>query len=425
MTGRKELRLNSVCYDICIIGAGASGLVAAIESSRRGLSCVVVEKNKKPAVKLYATGNGRCNLTNDTWEEDSYYENSFVDSVYDALYRDTGLRPRNFVIDYFKKLGVTTVNKNGYIYPRSMQASTVVWSLVDAAKANGAEIRCPFKVENVICNTDQDGIFYEILGVSGKNSNAEDSTIYARKLILATGGISQPELGAAEDSNLYNLINSLGLTAKEFKSGLCPVYCSDDLSALAGVRTKAVVSVNGHSEKGEVQFTEKGLSGIVIFNMSYYLNPGDTIHLSLLDISEDDFVHHFNLVKSKYPGRSLTAFLNGYINDKLALYYKNAFYGSELKLCLVDVTEAGIRGLYQDMNDWWIKIRSKADISSSQASIGGIITDDINPGTMCIKYKRFNETLYAVGEVTDVIGKCGGYNLTYAFVTGYLAGRNI
>ena len=87
-------------YDICIIGAGASGLVAAIESSRRGLSCVVVDKNKKAGRKLYATGNGRCNLTNDTWEEDTYYGNEFVDNVFEKLYRFTDLRPRSFVIDY-------------------------------------------------------------------------------------------------------------------------------------------------------------------------------------------------------------------------------------------------------------------------------------------------------------------------------------
>ena len=128
-------------YDICIIGAGASGLVAAIESSRRGLSCVVVDKNKKAGMKLYATGNGRCNLTNDTWEEDTYYENEFVDRVFDYLYRETGMRQRTFILDYFKGLGVNTVNKDGYFYPSSMQASSVVWALLDAARALNIEIK--------------------------------------------------------------------------------------------------------------------------------------------------------------------------------------------------------------------------------------------------------------------------------------------
>ena len=84
--------MNDKIYDVCIIGAGASGLAAAIESSRRGLSSVVVDKNKKPGMKLYATGNGRCNLTNDSWHDNDYYGNAFVDRVYDALYERTGKR---------------------------------------------------------------------------------------------------------------------------------------------------------------------------------------------------------------------------------------------------------------------------------------------------------------------------------------------
>ena len=125
-------------FDVCIIGAGASGLVAAIESSRRGLSSVVVDKNKKPGMKLYATGNGRCNLTNDSWNDTDYYGNEFVEKVYDSIYERTGRRPRKFVIDYFEKLGIKTTAKKGYIYP------VAVSKLSSESIARKTNVNCDF-----------------------------------------------------------------------------------------------------------------------------------------------------------------------------------------------------------------------------------------------------------------------------------------
>ena len=420
--------MNKAQFDICIIGAGASGLVAAIESSRRGLSCVVVDKNKKPGNKLYATGNGRCNLTNDRWEEDSYYGNDFADRVFDTLYKETQLRPRSFVLDYFKNLGITTINKNGYYYPASLQASSVVWALTDAARISGAEIRCNTKVNSIIYNNstdDYDEDYYHISGIQGKGENKTPFDIYSKKIILSTGGISQPELGAASIKDQETLFNGLYLPYNPFSAELCSVKCSNDLSLLNGVRTKARVIANGHSESGEVQFTENTVSGIVVFNMSHYINSGDVVVLNLLSVSQDEFVNHFKSIKKNYPERTLTAFLNGYINDKLALYFKNSFYGEEIKIQLKDVTESGIRALYEEMSNMEINVISKSDASVSQASSGGIRTDIINPENMAVMPGTFNNSLFATGEITDVIGKCGGYNLTYAFVSGFLAGRNV
>ncbi|MCR5214329.1 MAG: aminoacetone oxidase family FAD-binding enzyme [Eubacterium sp.] len=429
--------LNTV-YDVCIIGAGASGLVAAIESSRRGLSSVVVDKNKKPGMKLYATGNGRCNLTNDTWEEDSYYGNEFVDQVYDAIYKKTNHRQRTFVTNYFDDLGLRTVSRDGYIYPASFQASSVVWTLLDAANYMGVGFFPKFLATSVdlINMSDFMDSFdmkdskipddLEIYRINIENEEGEYS-IYARNIILASGGLSQPKLGAVDSNIMDGLLESLKLPVRDFQSGLCPVMVNEDISELAGVRTRARLSIGKYSEVGELQLTEEGISGIVTFNLSYYMKPGLDIIINLLPkLAEEDMVEHFNRVKRQYPGKRLDAFLNGYVNDKLGSYMIRLFYGSDMKLVLRDVTETGIRGIYQQMTEWKLGIRAKAKFDNSQASIGGIITNVIDPSTMHISSdKCLGKRLFATGEVTDVIGKCGGYNLTYAFVTGYLAGTSV
>ncbi len=415
---------NSLLVDICIIGAGASGLVAAIESSRRGLSCVVVDKNKKPGMKLYATGNGRCNLTNDDWEEDTYYENEFVDKVYDSLYKLTGKRQRSFILDYFKNLGVQTVSKNGYYYPASMQASTVVWALTDTAKNLGVTFRLRTKAEFI----EKIENYYAVTVSTKIDEDILNDKIYARNVIIATGGLSSPKLGAIDSEGIYPLFDSLGIPYNTFSSGLTSVKTIENMTSLAGVRAQARISIKGHTELGELQITDYGFSGIVTFNMSYYMKPGDKITVNLMPKkSENDFAAEFNDIKARFPERRLDLFLNGYINDKLGEYFIQKFYGNpDFKLCLKDITETGIRGLYQEITEWSVDIKSINDFDQSQASAGGVVVSIIDPYSMEIDSdKTIGSGIYAIGEATDVLGKCGGYNLTYAFITGYLAGISV
>ena len=125
--------------------------------------------------------------------------------------------------------------------------------------------------------------------------------------------------------------------------------------------------------------------------------------------SEDEFAEHFIMVKNEFPNKRLDSFINGYINDKLATFMISKFYGSpELKFTLKDVTETGIRGLYQEMTEWKLTVLEKESFDYSQASIGGIHTDVIDPSTMLVSPERtLGGGIYAVGEATDVIGKCG------------------
>ncbi|MBR6402580.1 MAG: aminoacetone oxidase family FAD-binding enzyme [Eubacterium sp.] len=426
-------------YDVCIIGAGASGLVAAIESSRRGLSSVVVDKNKKPGMKLYATGNGRCNLTNDSWNDTDYYGNEFVEKVYDSVYERTGRRPRKFVIDYFEKLGVKTTVKKGYVYPASLQASSVVWSLLDAAKLNNTDFVSRFTVKKIgLYDADNEitekganyKSIYRISGTLSFDNQEQDADVYARSVIIATGGLSQKKLGAIDRDTLVSLLHGAGIPFNEFVDSLCPVIVEEDVSALTGVRTRVNMSVNGINESGELQITDKGISGIVTFNMSYYMNTGMPVYINALpQTTSEEFVEHFNMIKALYPEKSLVAFLNGYLNDKLCIYFINKFYGTsqaEKAFKLKDITETGILGIFEEITNWRLTVKSRCGFDTSQASAGGIITDVIDPETMQLSSDfSIGDNMYAAGEVTDVIGRCGGYNLTYAFISGYLAGNSV
>ena len=413
-------------FDVCIIGAGASGLVAAIESSRRGLSSVVVDKNKKPGMKLYATGNGRCNITNDSWNDNDYYGNEFVENVYSYLYKITNLRPRAFIIDYFEKLGIKTTNLKGYIYPASLQASSVVWSLVDAAKTNGVEFIDKYTASAI--NEYKD--IYKISGFYKSGVDEFESNIYARSVIFATGGLSQIKLGAIDRETLGNLLTGARIPYNKFVDSLCPVIVKEDIRPLAGVRTRINMTVNSKSEQGELQITDGGLSGIVTFNMSYYMSPGTTVYINALPkVGSEEYLAHFKAVKKAYPEKSLVAFLNGFLNDKLCVYFITKFYGNSqmaTSLKLKDITQTGILGLYDEITCWKLTVKERCGFNTSQASAGGILTDVIDPETMrIVSDETLGKNIFACGEVTDVVGKCGGYNLTYAFITGYLAGKGV
>ncbi len=430
-------------YDVIIIGAGPAGLAAAIESSRRGLSCIVLDRNKKPGRKLYATGNGRCNLCNDIYNDDAYFGSSFASEIMNNV------NLRDFTLDFIHKLGIETVCINGYYYPLSRQSSTVVWGLRDAAIMSGAEICCNSEVEKVdIINTENDKPIYRV-HVTG------NSVYTGSGLIIASGSPSGPECGAPDERKLYSVINDLKLEFKPYRASLCPVICKDDFDMPAGIRTDALISVptfitddKGNiinksikQERGELQINENCLSGIVIFNLAEYIydliienketsvkqqsDPGISINL-IPDISEDIFLESFSRLKSSFPERKFVAFLNGFIHDKLSVYFENILIHKKLinrpGLEIKDIPDESAGLIYKELISWQVQPEGLMGYDRSQASSGGIITECIDSRTMSVKGRR---GLYAAGEAIDVLGKCGGYNISFALYTGSLAGKNV
>ena len=401
-------------YKICVIGAGAAGLIAGIEASSHRSDVIMIDKNKKAGMKLYATGNGRCNLANMHMAFSCYYGNAFAAEI-------LGKNPADTVIDYMNKLGIDCYQKNGYVYPRSNQASSVVWALLDRLKENGVKLKVGTEVSRI---AKKNG-YYAVYDRDG----IEICT--AENIILATGGYSAPKLGAASEPASCSIYDGLGIKYTEASPALCPMICEPasgeaaDMTEISGIRSNARVTVTlgsgeAYSEEGEVQFTDYGLSGIVVFDLSYYDDIKTVKVDTLYEVDKESFVEALDNVKKSCPGRTVLGFLNGYINDKLAGFILGRVMGIDAKMKLAETAEGFAEELYKAISSLSFRFTARYGYEHSQVTKGGIRCDEIDPQTMQIKDKK---GLYAIGEAVDVCGRCGGYNLMWAFLSGMLAGR--
>ncbi len=433
-------------YDVIIIGGGPAGLAAAIESSRRGLSSVLLDRNKKIGRKLYATGNGRCNVTNHVMDASCYYDSPFAGKLLADTVQAEGVPLNEWVLRYLASFGIPCVEKNGYYYPMSLQASSVVWALSDAARLSGVTILTEeeaVSVHSTVLNTakhvsentrraqsdnDNTEIDLDINKRIHSVTTASGSVFSAPRLILATGGASQPHLGASDTLLCTSLKKDLTLAFRPLRPVLGPIPVHDIPDELSGVRVQGKLTVPGnglhsapYSESGEIQFLTYTLSGIAAFQVSPLVKAGSRIQIDFMErVPENTFLDAFLQQKSSAPDRRLYAFLNGYLPDKLALFMINLIVPDGSKLLLKDTGTETIVELYRKLNCWEVTVMDEVSFDQSQASSGGILTDQIDTQTMEIKSYP---GLYVTGELMDVLGKCGGYNISFALRTGYLAGK--
>lgn len=405
-------------YDVCIIGGGASGMACAITAARRGLKCIIVEKEAKLGKKIYATGNGRCNLTNTCFDKpySLFYNSSCPDytEFLNELYSKQD--PDKEVIDFINSVGIYTYDINSYVYPKSMQASSVMWALNDEIRKLNIETRFKAYIDKIEYS---DGI-YKI--------NVLNKQISALNVVLACGGAGYKSLGGTIKG--YELAKSIGIKCKTFRPSLCGLVTNDDLIKISGVRIRAKATLYERnidntqdtsqavaSETGELQFTDYGISGIMIFNLSgkvgKMLEDGKKPYVVLDFLPDFDDKIIFKAFE-KFNNRKPEAVLNCFINDKLAAYIIN----SDINL----FESNNISGLIERIHNFKLKVRDVKDFENAQVSAGGICLDELNPSDMSIKGRI---GLYAVGELTDIDGICGGYNLTYAIISGKRAGENI
>lgn len=413
-------------FDIVIIGAGASGLAAAYRIASRSsqLKILVIEKENIPGRKLSASGNGKCNLTNAHFQADCYHsENTaFIKKwIADNSYEE--------IPAFFEGIGILLYQNNGYFYPLSNQGKQVTGLLYQKSVNLGVRYIFDTRVTAIhtICSKHQ--LSYKIDAVT---NSRKAISLDCQTLILSTGGAAFPKLGGCRDG--YYLSSSLKLKQTPVYPVLSPIYVEDPFLPLAkGVRLDASVTLKNKEgvcmrESGQVQINDKSLSGIVIMNLSSYLNKWPKEELKeclsidvLPDLSWDSLKKFFLNQKNNNIEESLVEMLSGILPVPFVDYLIKRLR-LDKNIQLSNLTEKQINRLTSSLKKLVFTPTGYEDYDKAQATGGGVATEEINVHTFeSIQYKN----LYLTGELLDVNGKCGGYNLTFAILSGITAADHI
>lgn len=389
---------------LAIIGGGASGLCAAIEAkySDNSIDVTIFERLPKLGKKILATGNGRCNFTNENLSPAHFYgDNIFLRRILTSSFADTE--------NFFRTLGVLSYHEDGRIYPRSQQATTIQQALVNAVEAASIKIKTEVLVTS-IGRTNDDFI------VNGERFDA---------VIVAGGGNASPVHGT--DGSCYPLLEKIGHTKTDLYPALCGLtYKDKKLNMLKGVRAecKATLSADGNTlgeESGEIQFTEKAISGIPIMNLSHLVKSKKqlTLTLDLCDeFSFNELYEHIEEAKRLSPQKELEDVLSGIVNTKLGFAVLNA---TDIKphTQIKSITRSHTKRICDILKGFEIEITGTRDFTNAQITCGGIKAEEITPEKMMSK---ITDGLFVCGEILDIHGDCGGYNLHLAWTTGRIAG---
>ncbi|MEG1614515.1 MAG: NAD(P)/FAD-dependent oxidoreductase [Oscillospiraceae bacterium] len=404
---------------IAIIGGGASGLVAAIQSARtlKGTGynyCVsVFEKLPRVGKKILATGNGRCNLSNTEFSSERYFgDTGFAMTCLNEFGTQQTL-------DFFKSIGILTTVEDGRIYPINLSANAVLDCLRLEALRLGVEFICDTNISSI---------------KKTGNGFLINNKFNADKVIVSTGGKSASVHGS--DGSGYKLLAQLSHSITPTLPALVQLVCNNDFCRqLKGVRVSSSIIIkadgkNIKTEKGEILFTEYGLSGIA--SMQVARSVGTIFRDSLkavvtarLDLGQglsvDEIVDYIKDRKAANCSLECENLLIGILPKRLALVI--------LKLCKISpqsreiktLTETEIKKIASCIKNFEMKITGTKDFDASQVTAGGAVASEFEPITF--KSKKV-QGLFACGEVLDVDGDCGGYNLQWAWCSGYLAGKS-
>ena len=400
---------------VIVIGGGAAGMMAAIVAKRNGASVTLLERNDRVGKKLLATGNGRCNYTNLNISINNYHglNKSFA---LDALNEFTMER----TIEFFEGLGITPVDEdNGKVYPLSFQSSSMLDVFRYELTHSGVELITEAFVSEVRKKTK--------FTVKLKDGRVFD----ADKVILATGGMAMPVSGS--DGSGYSISKSLGHTVTDIFPGLVQLKLDGNIfKQVNGVKFigKAGIYSKGNlviEDYGDILFTDYGISGPPILQISRkaieLMNNGTDIELRVSIITAKSYAELVEYLRNRFEKMSYKTIeeaLIGFINKKLILpILKEVNIDKNSKAGNIDKKD--IEKLARLFTSWSFKIIGNKGWGQAQVTAGGINTNEISSLTMESKKTK---GLYVVGELLDIDGDCGGFNLQWAWSSGYVAGIN-
>ena len=398
-----------------IVGAGASGLTAGISAARKGASVLIIEQKEKAGKKILATGNGKCNFTNKYQSLDCYHcdDSTFISKVLSNFDMTKTLK-------FFEELGIYPKERMGYIYPNSEQASSIVSVLL---------MECDKLNINIVYNEKVTKISRPDFTLTTVNEDKEENIYKGKKLILATGGKASPNLGS--DGSGYKLAERFGHKIIKPLPALVSLKSPDKFcKSISGVRCPAKVMAYADSkllsyEEGEIIFTNYGISGIPIMQVSRYvakaLDTGKKVYIELDFMPGKSEEEIFQILKSrcKNSSKNLEQMLVGMFNHKLnyVMIKKGKLDPGQLI-----IKDKDLMRLKDEIKSFRININDTNTFEFAQATRGGVATNEINPMTM---ESLLKDNLFITGELIDVDGTCGGYNLQWAWSTGYIAGNHI
>lgn len=394
---------------VAVIGGGASGLVASIYAKNCNTVVDLYEKNDEIGKKILVTGNGRCNYFNEDFTSDKFY--GFND--YD-LSNIINNNMKEKVLSFFESIGIIPSVKNGYYYPSSYKANSIRLSLIDEIYSKDINVFTNSFVTDILYN-DNEGCFYICVNDEYKKYD---------KVILSTGSCAY-----VKSTNSYDLVKKYHSITPLLPSLVSLVGKGNYFKLWNGVRCNCEISLldadkNILKESGEIQLTDYGISGICVFNLSGIVNKmlyqknKVFVSINFIPFIKGNYYEWFNSRKKMLGDRTIYEFLVTILNEKLVdtiLYVTNISKNKVVNEFSLDE----INNIVSNLASFKLEIVSSKDFSRAQVCNGGVILDEINTNTM----ESLNiKNLYITGELLDVCGICGGYNLGFAFITGLLAG---
>ena len=416
--------IGSRLQDVAVIGAGASGCMAAVSAAKAGAGVLMIDANDKICRKIYATGNGRCNLTNyRDMPEDCYHVGGGEDLT--AFFSRFSVEDH---VAFWESNGVLTHSRQGYVYPRTDQASTIAEAYEKILRRLNLRIVLNQRVVRLESEQgwkNRDGSVCDIFKIETDTGGP----YYARKVILAGGGMAGPQYGCRGD--MYGLAAQFGHTVTKPLPALVQLISDDKLLKVSsGVRCDAMLTlfIDGRSacsESGELQMTEKGISGIPAFQLSAdaarALEDGKEVQVEI------DFLHEYineeweEERKRRFrEGRNcmLREFFLGLVNRKvLDLILRRRGLQAEKKA--IKLSKAELYAIMQDMRAFRVRIIGTGTFEQAQVTSGGIPLSETDDNLQSKKQPG----LYMAGELLDVDGLCGGYNLQWAATSGWITGK--
>ena len=394
---------------VAIIGGGAAGLACAITCGERfgRNSTVIIERQARVGKKLLATGNGRCNITNRNASPEHYQgDETIIKSVLERF-------SPNDCEKFFARIGILFRDEDdGRVYPYSNQASTVLDGMRLNCERLGISEICGFEIKQIKKNNG----FFSVI--------SENITVQAENIVFSTGSKASSSLGANDSG--YRLLQNFGINSTSLKPALCPVVTKEKYKNLKGVRAKGTVTLFDGDKKiifreGEIQFTDYGISGICVFDISRFVSDCKNPKI-FVDVMKEYSENHLcdYLFKCRKIFANAGDILTGALNKKLAqVIVQNC--GVSQKTCR-ELSESDIKKLAHAVKNFTFTPLKSEDYSNAQVCAGGITSKYVYPETLMSKTVK---NLYICGEMLDADGECGGYNLHFAFGSGILVGKSI